>query len=60
MLYYILLSIAPFLFEKEMHKIFNGYQIEYGVLYFVILSIIMLCIPFEKIVNVMGKSIDEA
>lgn len=59
MMYYILFSIAPFLFEKEMHKIIDGYKMEYGVIYFVIVSFIMLCIPFEKIVKVIGKSVDE-
>lgn len=59
MFYTVLVSIAPFLFEKEMYKIFANYKTVYGVAFMIIISMILLATPIEKIINVVGKSVDE-
>lgn len=60
MFYFILVAIVPFLFEKEMYRVFADYKQEYGVLYFSIVSLVMLFIPAERFIKVNGEHIDES
>ncbi len=59
MFYFILAAIAPFLFEKEMYKLFAGYRQEYGILYFTLLSLILLLLPLERMIKITGEHVDE-
>ncbi len=59
MFYFILVAIAPFLFEKEMYRLFAGYRQEYGILYFTMLSLILLLLPLERMIKINGGNVDE-
>ncbi|MEE3392422.1 MAG: hypothetical protein VZR00_02890 [Lachnospiraceae bacterium] len=59
MFYFILITLAPFLFEKEMYKIFDGYRQEYGVVYFIIMSLLLLFLPIERMIKVNGEIVDD-
>ncbi len=58
MFYSVLVSIAPFLFEKEMYMIFANYKVVYGMIFMFISSVIILLVPVEKMTNIFGESVD--
>lgn len=58
MFYLVILALVPFIFEENFKKL-AGYQPLYGYLYLIGMGILLLSVPFEKIIKMSGDSVDE-
>lgn len=60
MFYYVLIAIAPTLFKKEILKLVGAYNDIYGICFSIIVGLLGLMIPIEKISGLSGAGVDES